>query len=157
MFTYLYKQGLGDTFSEPYKDGRLAGTGLREVGIKSDPLKSRYNGMHLEWFNYFDTNKNDFLFSKFYRHVYTKDGKIFEVKHDDGREDIVDRNENSLIGGRKPAFINMDYSDIGDYEIRFEDENGNGYHEFYDKDFKLIQRMTDDEYDEWIDKTYNHH
>ena len=157
MFTYLYKQGLGDTFSEPYKDGRLAGTGLREVGIKSDPLKSRYEGMYLEWFNYFDTNKNDFLFSKFYRHVYTKDGKIFEVTHDDGREDIVDRNENSLIGGRKPSFINMDYSDIGDYEIRFEDDNGNGYHEFYDKDFKLIQRMTDDEYHEWVDKTYNHH
>lgn len=153
MFLYLYKQGLGKTFADVEYDGKLRELGIKELMIKEKP--GTENSLH-RLFTYIDANTNEFILPRFYTYARTKDGRIFEVKQDNGEYDLIDRTGKSILGNKRPAQIIIDYPEIGEYELRYNDENGE-YFEFYDKDFNLIKRMTHEEYNNYWQSKYNNH
>lgn len=156
MFPYLYHEGFGKIFGdfENEMDNKLKPFNMIKVWIKRNPSDDSYmkKNDHVGC-NIIDLGTNEFIFPRFYDYISTKDGKIFEVANWDEYYDIIDINSNSLLGGRKPTRIDADYSPIGSYEIVF-NENGNEYMEFYDENFNLIKRMTEEELKEWERKNY---
>lgn len=154
MFPYLYKKGLGKVFGTYHSDRELVSLNIIEIGIKKNPCGLRdWRTPECVGYNFANNETKEFILPKFYDFVDTKDGKIFTV-YDNKREDIIDMNGKSLLGGRTPIYVDSQYSDIGSYRVDFEDNNGNRYMEFYDDNFNLIQRMTNEEYDKWWREKY---
>jgi hypothetical protein len=96
-----------------------------------------------------DLSTDSLLFKELYSHISTVDGRLFVVGLNDGNYsyDVIDINGNSLLGDRKAYSIYTSDIPIGQYEVVF--RVGKSYYddeyEFYDKDFKLLARMTYEE------------
>lgn len=140
MFQYLYKKGLGNIFAYTYEDDELDDLNIAEIGIKKNPLD---NGI---WrkpvciaYNYIDLDTKEFILPRFYTFVKTNDRKVFIV-YTDKQYDVIDKDGNSLVGGRNIQYVDNEDAKIGSYRIDFIDNSGQEYTEYYDDDFKLIKR-----------------
>jgi hypothetical protein len=147
LFPYVYKNGLGNLFGSC---NRIGGTNLVKVLFRNNVYNDGYGATHTyDGCNVLDLSTDNLLFKELYSHISTVDGRLFVVGLNDGNYsyDVIDINGNSLLGDRKAYSIYTSDIPIGQYEVVF--RVGKSYYddeyEFYDKDFKLLARMTYEE------------
>jgi hypothetical protein len=147
LFPYVYKNGLGNLFGSC---NRIGGTNLVKVLFRNNVYNDGYGATHTyDGCNVLDLSTDSLLFKELYSHISTVDGRLFVVGLNDGNYsyDVIDINGNSLLGDRKAYSIYTSDIPIGQYEVVF--RVGKSYYddeyEFYDKNFKLLARMTYEE------------